>query len=554
MNRAEKAYEAFRDITTNPFTRTNTSKLSFVYSIVCNAERDAEYKKELESYIAPDASGMNVLQAIDAFFNEFNNTYGLDIRSTLTPFCDPKYPDGLYFNVFTYKKEGEKMIPVSPVDYKAGDVAYIRAVVQNLLTDEAVTVPRIKYTAYSEDGYESTGEKEFSAEIEFSLTCSRAGSVIASISACDENGEKIAAAESAAVGAIFDFEAIKPSHSEPRDFKAFWRQKVEEMKKTLPTDTALTSYSGDVAFEFDVDKTNYYHIRKADADYMALLRSKRLTTYPDSILDSFELWEVSLKAPGPCPATGYISIPKNAPCSSLPIRMIFAGYSAHAPQPFFDENCIYIYSTHHGYPCALSDEECYNALNKGILSSYGFGNGKPNSMFDNPSDCYMLYLHLRNLQMLRFAANASLSFDIRSVAEKWNGNLELTGGSLGGHQVIGVAALAGFLDERLNITSAEAYVPARCNYAAEEDKRIINPIGGKNAKNAIYFDSVHLASLIDAPVNISRCALGDTICPSSGICMAYNNFKGPKEIHFLQNSSHGYRPKNEKELWTVRKG
>ena len=234
----------------------------------------------------------------------------------------------------------------------------------------------------------------------------------------------------------------------------------------------------------------------------------------------------------------------------MPMEFIYDGYGAHSPHPFFIKNTIAIHTTHHGYPCALSDSEYYNQLNgNGILGSYGKANGRVNSMFDNKHDCYSLYIHLRNLQVLRFMTDSELSRDIPEIAEAWDGNVRFSGGSLGGYQVIGICALAKFLDQNINITLGEASVPALCNYAGTTDKRLPNTFGIQWAKYAEYFDAAHLATLVDAPMLITRNGLGDEVCVSSGICMAFNNFKGTKEMKFLQNSSHGYMPKTESQLW-----
>ena len=155
---------------------------------------------------------------------------------------------------------------------------------------------------------------------------------------------------------------------------------------------------------------------------------------------------------------------------------------------------------------------------------------------------------MRNLQALRFAANPNLSKDIPEIAKLWNGDAEFEGGSLGGYQTISICATAIFLDEEINITQVKSTVPAFCNYAGNTDKRLPSNIM-QWAENAEYFDAAHLATLIKNPMNIDRNSFGDELCVSSAICMAYNNFKGPKEMHFLQNSTHGYRPKTQAQLW-----
>lgn len=550
MKNAQKAYETFKSITTNPYHRSNTAKLNVLYTIVCRAEKNSEYKKELESFIIPDGTGMNVLEAIDTFFQSFNNSHGIDIRLSLKPFDNPNYPDGLYFVVRTYKETGDYVEEVSPVEYKVGETAIFRAKLYNQVTDEETSVPLIKYYVYSEDGTEERGEVLNSSEVEFKATCTRAGAVRCSITACDVDGKEISGSEKAVPGALFDFREMKTTLPTPDDFEEFWRGQVERLKKTLPTDTEVTPYNGSVVYAYDVVNTNYYHIKKADKEYISMLRSKHLTSHPDSILDEYDLWEFSLKCPGPCPSTGYVSVPKGVAPNSLPIHFIYAGYSAHAPNPFFSKKSIMIYSTHHGYPCALSDSEYYNELNgSGILGSYSKANGKANSFFDDVNDCYSLYINLRNLQAFRFAVDSSLSSDIPEIAEAWNGDVSLEGGSLGGYQTIGVCALVGFLDQKFNVTLGDASVPGLCNYAGVTDKRLPNTFDLHWSKNAEYFDAAHLATLVKVPMLISRNAVGDEVCVSSGICMAFNNFKGEKRMRFLQNSSHGYRPKTETQLW-----
>ena len=267
MNNAQKAYETFKSITTNPYHRANTAKLNILYTIVCNAEKNEEYKKELESFTVPDGSGMNVLEAIDTFFKSFNNSHGIDIRLSLSPFDDPDYPDGLYFVVRTYKDVNGEITEVSPIDYKVGENAIFRAVLYNQVTDEETVVPLIKYYAYSEDGTELMGEKKNTSAVEFSITCTRAGAVRCSVTACDSEGKQISGSETAVPGALFDFKAMETTLPTPDDLEAFWREETDRLKRTIPVDTTVTPYSGDVVYANDVISTNYYHIKKADGEF-----------------------------------------------------------------------------------------------------------------------------------------------------------------------------------------------------------------------------------------------------------------------------------------------
>ncbi len=551
MNNAQKAYETFKIITDNPYTRSDTAKLSIIYSIVCKAEKDAEYKKELEEYIIPDGTGMNVLEAIDTFFRSYNNNYGLDIRDSLTPFKNPDYPDGLYFNAETYKETNDGWELVSPISFSKGDKIKIKATLLNQVSDEATSVPMIKYELFTEGKEEKeTGYFENTSSAEVISVCNCAGSVFVKFIACDKEGKAIDGAENGVCGALYDFTEMKPSTPTPSDLKEFWASEIDKLKAVNPCDTTLTEYKGSVVFDFDVDKTNYYHITQADKEYFNRLIKNHVTNDRDTRLDDYDVWELNLKTPGPCPATAYVTIPKKATPKSIPLHFIYAGYSAHSPRPFFSENCIFVYSTHHGYPCGLSDEECYNKLNKTILATYGRGGNGINSGFDDKSDCYNLYMHMRNLQVIRFLANSELSSDIPRVAEVWNGKLEFEGSSLGGYQSICTTALSQFLDERFTITNTVSTVPAFCDYASMDDpKRKHSGVLRGNSVNSEYFDAVHIATLVTTPVNIDRCSLGDEVCAPASICRLFNNLNGKKEIHFLQNSDHGYLPKNQGDLW-----
>ena len=66
-----------------------------------------------------------------------------------------------------------------------------------------------------------------------------------------------------------------------------------------------------------------------------------------------------------------------------------------------------------------------------------------------------------------------------------------------------------------------------------------------------YFDPAMLAHLIDNPIIVTRSGLGDETCPSSAIISFFNSIRAdiPREIRFLQNSSHGYVPDEVNQRW-----
>ena len=69
-----------------------------------------------------------------------------------------------------------------------------------------------------------------------------------------------------------------------------------------------------------VDPTNYFHLKKLTAADIEYYNQETGKATKVSILDNADIYEFYLKAPGAMPATGYISVPKNAKEKSLPIN------------------------------------------------------------------------------------------------------------------------------------------------------------------------------------------------------------------------------------------
>ncbi|MBE6700551.1 MAG: hypothetical protein E7582_01490 [Ruminococcaceae bacterium] len=552
MTRVERDYKLFTTITNSPELSALTSKQNILFTILKRSERDEEYRRELENFIVPDGSGMNLIVAIETFFRNFSNVHGVDITLGLSELNNLDHPDGLYFNIETFKKEGENLVPVPPISFRAGEIAYFKATVLNAATDTPEKVPFITYSVFSEDGGELQGEVENTSSLEFSITCTRPGAVKAVLVACDENKEQIMGSDKSISGALFDFEKISTSVDTPEDFEEFWKEQCEKQKKVSPIDTTSDGYVGSIIYDGNIPETNYYHIKKIEKSDLEKLRLKKITRSPDEELDKFELFDYSLKSLGPCPATGYVSYPKGKESHTLPIRVYFDGYGAAAPTPFFNDDAIAVHATHHGYPCDLGYEEFYQKLNgTGILGRYSRGTDHPNGKFDDKGDCYSLYIILRNFQMLRFFTNSDLLKDFPEIVRLWNGDVTIIGGSLGGFQSLTLSSVLNFLDEEIKSAKCEVTVPALCDYAGQKLGRIRNRFGIRWAENCEYFDAAHHSKFIRIPTLIGRCALGDEICVASGICAAYNNMSCEKEIRFLQNSSHGYLPKNKDDLWTI---
>ena len=191
-------------------------------------------------------------------------------------------------------------------------------------------------------------------------------------------------------------------------------------------------------------------------------------------------------------------------------------------------------------------------LRQGVCMHYGIGDGKPNSLYEDLNDNYMIYLHLRNLQAIRFVTDPALSSMINGLHDVWNGEVKFTGGSMGGYQAICTAALSTILVKKTSpykLISTNANIPAFCNLAGREDNRV--PGFTYYTDGMEYFDAAHLSAFIDVPVTVPRVGLGDKTCPPNGILAMFNNIpKGiHKEINFLQGSDHGFLPEPDFQKW-----
>jgi cephalosporin-C deacetylase-like acetyl esterase len=283
-----------------------------------------------------------------------------------------------------------------------------------------------------------------------------------------------------------------------------------------------------------------------------MLKEYGIGCLTDEHLESFDFYEVNLKAPGPCHSSNYLSIPKDASEKSLPIIITYDGYSAYPPAPVCHKDSIRLHCSHHGYKLPRPLNEYYMKLRTGVCKNYGLGNGVVNSMYDDLSDNYMVYLHLRNLQAMRFVTDPSYSGIIPRLHEVWSGEIRVSGGSMGGYQAICEAALSTILvkkSAKFELASVSANVPAFCNLAGREHGRV--PGFSYYAKGMEYFDAAHLASLVNVPLTVPRVGLGDTTCPPNGICAMINNLPKatPFEVCFLQNSDHGYLPEPDVQKW-----
>jgi cephalosporin-C deacetylase-like acetyl esterase len=294
-------------------------------------------------------------------------------------------------------------------------------------------------------------------------------------------------------GAGVKTEELQAAVSEPADFDEFWKKQ----KAKLAT----------VPLKYKMEK-----ISKPDA--------------------KVEVYAVSIDCAGSRPVTGYLTMPANAKDKSLPAQASYQGYGTgvqRAPKGG-PSNRIYFTINAHGYDLG-KENKYYEDFFAGIKSNgkiYAF-DPKQNS---NPETAYFNGMALRVMRSLQFLEKLP----------QWNGkNLTVSGGSQGGLQTIWAAALDP------NVSFANPSITWCCDFAGKAKGRL----GGWHpayvpALN--YYDAVFHAKRIKCPVVISRAGLGDYCCPPSGLAILYNNIKSPKEITWVQGSTHGFVPKNPQKF------
>lgn len=242
---------------------------------------------------------------------------------------------------------------------------------------------------------------------------------------------------------------------------------------------------------------------------------------------------------GPRPVTGHYTVPKKLGKYMGHIR--FHGYGKHFIEKIpksGPHDRISMFINAHGYELGREEEyytEFYNSI-KSNGCTFGMDSTWQNLSTDTAYFGWMTYRIMRALQFLK------------SLPE-WDGvNLRASGGSMGGLQT----AWAAGLDP--DVTEAEPIIPWCCDMGGRRTLKRLCPSWGVDETVAMrYFDPVNMAKRFSprCRVDISRAGLGDYCCPPTGVAVFYNNIPGPKRIHWVQGSTHGYVPSEPHQAFVV---
>ena len=240
----------------------------------------------------------------------------------------------------------------------------------------------------------------------------------------------------------------------------------------------------------------------------------------------FLVFDVRIDCAGDKPVSGYFTKPKNAAPKSLQAQGGYLGYGVSSPSPGYVGGTMTLNINAHGIENGREDAY-YKNLKEGELKGYAFNN-EENA---KPETSYFNGMILRVLRALEFL----------KAQPEWNGkDLLVAGGSQGGFQALSAAAL----DK--DVTQCQAHIPWLCDLGGIKLGRL-KGWRPDYTDGLAYYDAANQAKRIRCKT-IIEAGLGDYTCPPSGICVLYNNLKGPKQLEFFQGKTHGYTPPNPQKF------
>lgn len=293
-------------------------------------------------------------------------------------------------------------------------------------------------------------------------------------------------------GAIADPYQIKPAADEPADFDAFWKSKLDELKKIPPNAKLIEEDGGKPGVKYariTLDNINAAHVQgqiarpAAGEKFPALLIPQWAGVY--ALQKSWVTGTAS---------SGWLTM--NIEAHDIPID---------------------------------NPPDYYQRL-------YGSGGALANYWKIGNTDKDKSYY-------LRMYLSVCQSIEYLKTRPDWDGKtLVVMGGSQGGQQTLVAAGLC-----PQTVTAALAFVPADCDNWAESIGRHSGfPFWWQQTDNrdadavhqtSKYFDPVYFARRIKCPV-LTGCGLRDELAPCASVLAAFNQITSPKQIVILPKAEH----------------
>jgi beta-galactosidase len=347
---------------------------------------------------------------------------------------------------------------------------------------------RLQWMRRGDDGKTERGEATSDEPLIVKTRIDKPGFVRLTVNVLDSDGRKVRDAKANRDvcwdgGAGADVNRI-PRWTVPADLDAFWDARISELNETS-AEAALNELPS-----------------RSDKVFFA-----------------------AFKVPMPgdeWPAQGLVAWPKEADAASLPLEVEVTGYGFHTTamnerRAAEDGGRILLSITRQGeHP--RQDAAYYENIRTNLCKNFCFRNN--GGRVEETDFAKML---LRNVQALRWA----------KTLPAWNGkDICVRGGSMGGYQAIGLAALDP------SVTAVRAASPWCADLAGYAK---FGRMGGwcPGWTSALDYVSLsHLAPRVRCPVEMDI-GLGDYVCPPSGQMLLFNALGGPKTLKAVQNRGHG---------------
>jgi len=377
----------------------------------------------------------------------------------------------------------------NPLLYSCGEeMRFYVTLVDTARNDAPVKGRRLVWTRTGDDGVTEKGEAASDEPLLVKTSIAKPGFVRVTVKVLDAAGKPVRDVERKREvmwdgGAGADVNRI-PAVPLPADFDAFWDARRAALAKApcAARLTELPSRNGKVAL------------------------AKFLVPMPDA----------------ETPAQGLVAWPKAARPHTLPLDVEVTGYGFHRThldesRALLGSGRILVSITRQGED-PRREEAYYKNIETNVCRHFCFrnNNGRPEE-----TDFYKMLM--RNVQALRWA----------KTLPTWDGrSIRVHGGSMGGYQALGLAAL----DPQ--VSEVGAYIPWCADFAGYAKFKRLGGWAPGWTKALDYVALAHLATRVRCPVEM-QIGLGDYVCPPSGEVLLFNNLKGPKKLTATQNMGHG---------------
>ena len=281
----------------------------------------------------------------------------------------------------------------------------------------------------------------------------------------------------------FSPEQLKPYTKDPKDFDAFWKANIEEVRKT--------------PIQVDCKKVEKYCTDDTDAYLLKIKTDKRHSIYA---------YLTKPKKEGKYPV---VLCPPGAGIKTIkePMRNVY-----YAKNGF-----IRLEMEIHGLNPEMSDEQF-----KEIATAFAAENGYVENALDDRDNYYMKHVYTGCVRAIDYLCSLP----------EWDGkNVFVQGGSQGGALSLITAAL----DKR--VTACVANHPALSDVAGYLDNRAggwphlnreHNMLTPQKVETLQYYDVVNFARRITCPVYLTW-GYNDNVCPPTTSYIVWNTITAPKE-------------------------